>query len=124
MANYNQNVEPYLNENGDVGVLYSPGYGAGWASWNTNEYAYDKRIVEKFIEDPDMFHTYKGSLFRKDDQIPKLHLFMEELGYDGYYGGAQDLKLVFIPRGTMFRITEYDGFEGIEVFDPSDYISF
>lgn len=123
MANYNENVELYLNENGDVGVLYSPGYGAGWSTWNSDEYAYDKRIVEKFIENPDMFHEYK-SFTRKEDPIPELAKFMTELGYDGYYGGAEDLKLTFIPRGILFRITEYDGFEGIETFKPRNYILF
>jgi hypothetical protein len=30
-----------------------------------------------------------------------------------YVGGAQDLNVVWIKKGTEFRIEEYDGFESI-----------
>ena len=30
-------VEKYYNENGELGVLISPGFGAGWSSWNCDE---------------------------------------------------------------------------------------
>lgn len=114
MVNYNQNVELYVNGMDEVGVLYSPGYGAGWSTWNDDHYAYDKRIVEKFIEDPELFHRVG----------PDLVTFMTALDYDGYYGGARDLCLTFIPKGIMFRINEYDGSESIMRFDTSDYICF
>ncbi len=114
MVNYNQNVELYVNGMDEVGVLYSPGFGAGWSSWNSDCYAYDKRIVEKFIEDPELFHRVG----------PDLVAFMTSLDYDGYYGGADDLCLTFIPKGTLFRISEYDGSESIELFDTSNYICF
>lgn len=114
MANYCETVELYLNEAGEVGVLVSPDFGAGWSTWNSEQYAYDKRIVEKFIKSPDLFHEV-GCM---------LTSFMESLGYDGYYGGARDLCLVYIPKGIMFRIDEYDGSERIELFDPNSYISF
>lgn len=125
MANYINSVDLYLNDNGDVGFLYSPGYGAGWSTWNGDheEIAYDKRVIEKFIEDPDLFHNYKD-VFGSYSPRP-LDEFMRSLGYErGYYGGAEDLKLVFIPKGVMFRVHEYDGSESIVVFDPSDYICF
>lgn len=114
MVNYNQTVELYVNGNDEVGILYSPGFGAGWSTWNSECYAYDKRIVEKFIEDPQLFRRVG----------PDLVAFMTSLGYDGYYGGADDLSLKFIPKGTLFRINEYDGSESIELFDTSNYICF
>lgn len=114
MSNYNKNVELYVNGMDEVGVLYSPGFGAGWSTWNRDCYAYDKRIVEKFIEDPELFHR----------EGPDLDAFMFDLGYDGYYGGAGDLRLTFVPKGTLFRIDEYDGSESIELFDTSNYICF
>ena len=117
MSNYNKNVDLYVNGMDEVGVLYSPSFGAGWSTWNSDCYAYDKRIVEKFIEDPDMFHNDTG-------RYQDLAAFMSALGYDGYYGGARDLCLTFIPKGTLFRIDEYDGREGIELFDTSNYICF
>ena len=114
MSNYNKNVELYVNGMDEVGVLYSPGFGAGWSTWNRDCYAYDKRIVEKFIEDPELFHRVG----------PDLVAFMTALGYNGYYGGADDLRLTFIPKDTLFRILEYDGSESIELFDESNYICF
>ena len=33
MVNYNQHVELYVNGMDEVGVLYSPGFGAGWSTW-------------------------------------------------------------------------------------------
>ena len=38
-------VEKYYNENGELGVLYSPGFGAGWSTWHNEELAYDKSTV-------------------------------------------------------------------------------
>ena len=73
-------VELYVNEMDEVGVLYSPGFGAGWSTWNENCYA--------------------------------------------YYGGARDLRLTFVSKGTAFRINEYDGGESIELFDMSNYMCF
>jgi hypothetical protein len=34
-----------------------------------------------------------------------------------YSGGVQDLKVAWIPEGTKFQITEYDGSESIELLD-------
>ena len=44
-------VEKYYNENGELGVLISPGFGAGWSSWNCDEIAFDKRVVEYWDSD-------------------------------------------------------------------------
>lgn len=93
-------VEKYYNENGELGVLISVGFGAGWSTWNDEEIAYDKRIIEKWLE--------KVSSDEMCDYI-------ESLGYRRpYMGGYHDLRLRFVPRGTMFCIHEYDGAESIE----------
>ena len=93
-------AERYYNENNELGVLVSYGFGAGWSTWNDNELAYDKRIIEKWLEgiSPDEMCDY-----------------VESLGYRRpYMGGYEDLELEFIPRGTMFCIHEYDGAESIK----------
>ena len=93
-------VERYYNENGELGVLISVGFGAGWSTWNDTEIAYDKRIIEKWLE--------KATSDEMCDYI-------ESLGYRRpYMGGYYDLRLRFVPRGTMFCIHEYDGAESIE----------
>jgi hypothetical protein len=93
-------VERYYNENGELGVLISVGFGAGWSTWNDEDIAYDKRIIEKWLE---------GTT--SNDMCD----YIESLGYRRpYMGGYRDLRLKFIPRGTMFCIDEYDGAESIE----------
>jgi hypothetical protein len=93
-------VERYYNENDELGVLISGGWGAGWSTWNDNELAYDKRIIEKWLEN-----------VSSDEMCD----YVESLGYNRpYMGGYRQLRLVFIPRGTMFCIHEYDGAESIE----------
>jgi hypothetical protein len=37
-------------------------------------------------------------------------------------GGFKNLRVVEIPEGTFFRVSEYDGYESIEVFDNSDWL--
>ena len=96
-------VEKYYNENDELSVLISVGWGAGWSTWNNEELAYDKRIIEKWLE--------KVSA----DEMCE---YVESLGYARpYMGGYDDLRLRFIPRGTMFCIHEYDGAESIETPD-------
>lgn len=93
-------VERYYNENGELGVLISVGFGAGWSTWNNENLAYDKRIIEKWLE--------KVTSREMSD-------YLESIGYGRpYMGGYNDLRLRFVPRGTMFCIHEYDGAESIE----------
>lgn len=41
--------------------------------------------------------------------------FIKELGYETIpMGGYKNLIIEYIPRGTMFCICEYDGYETIE----------
>ena len=101
---YNENkdtVERYYNENNELGVLYSPDYGSGWSSWNSPELAYDKRIVEYWLN--------------KHPNAQKMKMHLERIGYhDVRMGGYNDLKIAWIPKGTIFYIDEYDGSESIE----------
>lgn len=89
-----------LSEDGKVAVLYSPGFGAGWYTWNydTPEILFDPAIV-KFVENKkwaelDTYVTLK---------YPEI-----------YKGGMTDLEVEWIPEGTLFKVNEYDGSESIE----------
>lgn len=98
-------MERYYNEKNEMGVLISAGYGAGWSTWNEdNSIAFDKRIIEKWLRDkPTSLAMWR---------------FLKSLGYeDVYMGGYDGLVLKFVPKGTMFYITEYDGCEGICVVE-------
>jgi len=97
-----------LVRDGKVAVLYSPGYGAGWFTWNSGHPAclFDPEIVE-LVE--------QG----KHEQIEKL---AEKKWGDGFYpGGARQLRVEWLPVGTSFQINEYDGSESVETRDGVDW---
>lgn len=90
-----------LQENGKVAVLYSPGFGAGWYTWNQEmpEILFDPAIV-KLVE---------------DDKWDELETYVT-LKYPSIYdGGLRDLKVMWLPVGAEFQVNEYDGSESIEV---------
>lgn len=91
-------VEKYYNtDKTHIAVLVSPGFGSGWSTWNSPEMAYDKRIVEAFLEDINRY------------EIEEL---CEEWGYDSCYtGGWSRIRLEWVPVGERYYIHEYDGAE-------------
>jgi hypothetical protein len=97
-----------LIRDGKVAVLYSPGYGAGWSTWNQEcpELLFDPGIVSLLEEERfDELHTYLAIKY------PKL-----------YDGGLEDLTIEWIPQGTLFRINEYDGNETIELKEDQSWL--
>ena len=92
-------------------VLISPGYGAGWSTWECPEMAFDERLIRAFecgISEEDM-----KALCVECGYMP--------LGNPPFMGGFEDLEVVEVPSGTVFRIHEYDGFESIEIMDMDDW---
>ncbi len=94
---------------GLVAVLYSPGYGAGWFSWNTShpEILFDPAIVE---------------LVEKE-KWEELQAFVTLKYPDIYTGGLRDLQIRWIPQGMQFQVNDYDGNESIELRDQVDWIT-
>jgi len=90
---------------GNVAVLYSPGFGAGWSTWNTEHPAmlYDPTVV-KWVEDD-----------KPKDALARLEATLDEKYPRCYLGGMRDLQIEWLPVNTFFQVTEYDGFEKIEV---------
>lgn len=88
---------------GKVAVLYSPGYGAGWSTWEdeyANELAFDSEIVEAVL-----------------NEDYELAASIAEKKYGAYTEGASNLEIEWIPKGTAFLIEEYDGRESIYYVD-------
>ena len=107
-------VEKVIRD-GMVAVLYSPGFGAGWSTWQHEDelkefVTFDRRLVEA---------AERGA---SHDEV---EVMLEELffGSDLYIStsGWSDIEVAWLPVGTRFEITEYDGSEGIRVFDESEY---
>ena len=92
-------------------VLISPGYGAGWSTWNDPMMALDERLIRAFecgITQEDMYNLCIECGY------------IDEYG-GPYMGGFETLKVVEVPSGTWFKIKEYDGSETLEIFDPDNY---
>ena len=90
-----------LSEDGKVAVLYSPGFGAGWYTWNYEhpEILFDPAIV-KLVE---------------KEKWDELATYVELKYPEIYTGGMRDLTIEWIPEGALFKVNEYDGNESIEL---------
>ncbi len=100
------NISQKVIRDGKVAVLYSPGFGAGWYSWNTN--------VPQCLFSPEIVALVESN---QADTITGE--FCEELfGVDYFCAlGADQLEIEWLPSGTHFDIDEYDGSESIRTFD-------
>jgi len=97
-----------LIEKGKVAVLYSPGFGAGWYTWNQTvpQILFDPAIV-KFVE---------------EEKFDELATYVALKYPDIYTGGMKDLKVAWIPKGTLFRVDDYDGNESIELKENDNWL--
>ena len=98
-----------LVQDGSVAVLFSPDYGAGWYSWNTEypEILFDPAMVKLVQEKKfDELETY---VILKYPEITRF--------------GMRDLEVEWIPEGRKFRIAEYDGKEWVEYEDDIEWVT-
>lgn len=91
---------------GKVGVLISPGYGAGFYTCNAPLEA---------IFDP----TLIGLI--EDGEIEKAVEYCDTK-WGIYTGGVPDLQVMWIAEGTTFTIDEYDGLEYLRTKDDIEWI--
>jgi len=91
-----------FKKDGFTAVLVSPGFGAGFSTWNKPEMAVDFDLVEAFLS---------GDMTRFE------YIVIEKYGENMYLGGMEDLEVQWVDEGKKFRIEEYDGSESVEVFD-------
>lgn len=90
-------------------ILYSPGFGAGWTSWEASKeiqkFMLTYRPLIKAVESGDAQAKARAlEQFRSDCQ--------ERFGSVPYLGGSRDLTVAKV-SGPV-RIHEYDGSESIE----------
>lgn len=122
----------YYEKNGEIGVLVSPEYGAGWSTWNNAELAYDKRVVEFWLshkDDKEFMRTVEigGSYYSGESNAHKeAEDFFKSIGYEKcpYMGGFSDIVLMFVPRGIPWRILEDDGDEELETLEDLESAGF
>jgi len=93
---------------GKVAVLVSPGFGAGWSTWNYQypEMLFDPKIV---------------AMLETEQSDEAIVAYCETKYPEGYFGGVDDLEIVWLPVGTYFRVHEYDGSESLEIKDEINW---
>jgi hypothetical protein len=104
------NLMEKLIRDGKVAVVYSPGYGAGWYTWNRVEYG------EELIFDPVL------AAYVDENKMSEAHSYIAMRFPQAYTGGVEDLSIQWIPQGTAFRIHEYDGSESIEIKENLNWV--
>jgi len=94
--------------NGQVAVVYSPGYGAGWSTWNTNvpDMVFDPGLVDLVLE----------------GNKEKILAYVILRWSNASLGGVDDLEVEWVPEGVDFIINEYDGAETIVLKDRMKWL--
>lgn len=88
-------------KDGNVAVLISAGYGAGWYTWN---YEYPAMLFDPWIVD----------MVLAEAELEDIVAYATVKWPDAYLGGADGLRVEWIPVGTEFKVNEYDGSESVE----------
>lgn len=95
---------------GKVAVIFSPGFGAGWYTWNEqfgHAILFDKEIVDLILAD-------------RRDEIEDL--MKRKYGDEDGYWSTGSLAIRWVPEGAAFRISEYDGSESVQLVAQMDLI--
>ncbi len=96
-------MEKFENKKGEIGVVFSPGFGAGWSTWASPEHrnflTMDVEIVSAIIDGD---YQLAADIARM--AIP-----------DIYTGGAEGLIVGWVEKGEQFEIIEYDGSERLVI---------
>jgi hypothetical protein len=108
---------PRMEKDGKVAVLYSPGFGAGWATWNDDEWkpllTTHRDIVQAVLDgDKEKAGKLAEQLIR--EAVGKADAYVCVLG-------ADDLNVEWLTKGAQFEIEEYDGSESIHVIGDRGY---
>jgi hypothetical protein len=136
-----------LIRDGKVGVLVSPGYGAGFYTWGAPlESIFDPTLVEMVEERWNMRFVWDKNVDEQDrvkfgwgdrgrltelqfqdnpkySELTQKMIDYVESTYEGVFsGGVGDLKVEWIPEGSEFIIEEYDGSESLRLKDSTNWL--
>ena len=107
-------VPKYINDDDEVAVLYSPGYGSGWSTWNDNPaILFDIKLVMWVLEG------------KPSNQLKSLEEYVKTAyDEDHIYVGSNlpSLKIRWVPYNTRFIMTEYDGSEEVVLEKEMNWI--
>lgn len=99
---------------GLVGVIYSPGFGAGWYTWNAHHDNSEQLIFDPHLVD----------LIEQGAATDLIEARAKALvpGPGGSFLAAGDLVVQWLPQGTKFLIQEYDGSESIQLMETTPWL--
>ena len=102
-----ENMRLYNAEH-HVAVVYSPGYGGGWSTWQDDVDPTDARVAVLTLTGASatlMFNRYGSeSPVRFKDR--RFYAYVDSSMYD-------ELAICWLPAGTLYKIEEYDGAESV-----------
>lgn len=117
----------YYNKNGELLILLLKEYGSGWSSQCSGKeqlrLASDTDII-------DLFYTYYSRRYEpakeltKDDLVPAKNFFQSSSSVFPNFFVFDSIHLLrpyFVLKNKVFQIKEYDGFEKIYYFNPSQW---
>ena len=117
-------IELY-EENGKYAVLVSGEYGAGWSTWNRPELAYDKRVVQFFLDHKDDAYFMGTVCYNGFEAYIEAKRFFSNLGYEEVYmGGFPTIYVEWVSENDIWRINEYDGLESLEMLSDAGFVCF
>ena len=98
----------FVREDGKVAVLWSPGFGAGWSTWDhvsrEENICFDAEVVQWVLDGK----PNAGEFMNATEERLKI-----------YTGGMMNLEVRWLMPGIKFRIDEYDGSETIMWESPT-----
>lgn len=94
-------MDRVINDKGEVAVLVSPNFGAGFHTWNNiHDLCFCPYIVNHILNGTrDLIDEAELSKIYESDYISTV--------------GLKDVVIQWLPQGTHFTIDEYDGAECI-----------
>lgn len=108
---------------GEKKLLYSPGFGSGWSTWNTqvaHEFATWAPLIEavealKEGESIEEDHPAVASL------IEHCRVKLNDQEFTGWLGELGSLAVFTGDGGTQYTIVEYDGHEAVQAQDDFEW---
>lgn len=98
-----------LIRDGKVAVLVSPGFGAGWSTWNGGD---EGAIFNRRLALAVLGESGESKDVAAREEFP-----------DFYHGGVEDLVVEWVSEGEQFYIDEYDGSESLIYAGDQKYFS-
>ena len=109
-------------------ILYSPGFGAGWSTWMHNiptKFVCEYQLIIEAIEKAEKLVKDDVWDIKIEDCHESVQKFIKEceerFNKIPYLGGLKDLCIYEVPEGSLYRITEYDGSESVELNTETDW---